>query len=76
MNVGQMTGEQFDTIARMIRAREPARSAARLVLVNGLTQAEAARTHKMEPNALNNAVRRYREFDRAIREAYGLNGGL
>ena len=53
-----MTGEQFDTIARMIRAREPARSAARLVLVDGLTQADAARTHKMEPNALNNAVRR------------------
>lgn len=25
-----MTGEQFDTIARMIRAREPARSALRV----------------------------------------------
>ena len=76
MNVGQMTGEQFDTIARMIRAREPARSAARLVLVDGLTQADAARLHKMEPNALSNSVRRYREFDRSIREAYGLNKGL
>ena len=71
-----MTGEQFDMIARMIRAREPARSAARLVLVDGLTQADAARAHKMELNALSNAVRRYREFDRSIREAYGLNGGL
>ena len=71
-----MTGEQFDLIARMIRAREPARSAARLVLVGGLTQVDAARAHKMESNALGNAVRRYREFDRSIREAYGLNGGL
>lgn len=70
-----MTGEQFDTIARMIRANGPSRLAARLVLVDGLTQADAAHAHKVEPNALNNSVRRYREFDRAIREAYGLNGG-
>ena len=56
-------------------AHGPSRLAARLVLVDGLTQADAAHAHKVEPNALNNSVRRYREFDRAIREAYGLNGG-
>lgn len=44
--------------------------------MDGLTQADAARLHKMEPNALSNSVRRYREFDRSIREAYGLNKGL
>ena len=70
-----MTGEQFDTIARMIRAHGPSRLAARLVLVDGLTQADAAHAHKVEPNAVDNSVRGYRVFDRAIREAYALNAG-
>ena len=67
-----MTGEEFDALARLTRAREPACSASRRVLVDGLAQADAAREAGMTPNALGNAVRRYREFDTMVRKAYGV----
>lgn len=62
--------EQFDVLARLTRAREPARSAAKRVLVDGVSQADAAREYGMTPSALGNAVRRYREFDALVRQAY------
>lgn len=65
-----MSPEQFDALARLTRAREPARIAARRVLVDGMSQAEAAREQAMSPSALGNSVRRYREFDALIRAAY------
>ncbi len=65
-----MTPEQFDALARLTRAREPARLAARRVLVDGIRQADAARERGMSASALGNSVRRYREFDALIREAY------
>ena len=67
-----MNTDQFDALARLTRAREPARTAARLVLVDGISQAEATRMHGMSPAALGNAVRRYREFDALIRKAYAV----
>lgn len=65
-----MKPEQFDALARLTRAREPARTAARRVLVDGITQAEAARESGMTTAALGNSVRRYRDFDALIRHAY------
>ena len=65
-----MTPEQFDALARLTRAREPARTAARRVLVDGICQADAAREQSMSASALGNSVRRYREFDALIRDAY------
>lgn len=65
-----MTPEQFDALARLTRAREPARTAARRVLVDGISQAEASREYGMTPSALGNSVRRYRVFDALILEAY------
>lgn len=46
-----MTPEQFDALARLTRAREPARTAARRVLVDGISQADAAREHGMSASA-------------------------
>jgi hypothetical protein len=37
-----MTGEQHAAIAQLLRSREPSRTAARLVLVDGLTPTAAA----------------------------------
>lgn len=65
-----LTPEQFDALARLTRAREPARTAARRVLVDGISQAEAAREQGMSTSALGNSVRRYREFDAQVRDAY------
>jgi hypothetical protein len=36
-----MNTDQFDALARLTRAREPARTAARLALVDGISQAQA-----------------------------------
>ncbi|WP_199856229.1 TrfB-related DNA-binding protein [Diaphorobacter sp. J5-51] len=65
-----LTPEQFDALAKLTRAREPARLAARRVLVDGISQADAARELGISPSALGNSVRRYREFDSLIRDAY------
>lgn len=65
-----MTGAEFDVLARLTRGREPARAAARLVLVEGAKQADAAREFGMTASALGNSVRRYRAFDALVREAY------
>jgi transposase-like protein len=40
------------------------------VLVDGLSQADAAREFGMTPSALGNAVRRYRAWDADARLAY------
>ena len=69
-----MTAEQFDALVKLTRARAPARVAARRVLVDGISQADAAREHGMSASALGNSVRRYREFDSLIRGAYKVKG--
>lgn len=70
MNPSLLAPEQFDVLARLTRAREPARLAARRVLVDGISQADAAREYGMSASALGNSVRRYREFDALVRAAY------
>ena len=46
-----MTPEQFDLVADLIRSREPARSAARMVLVDGMEKAAAAEVIRERANA-------------------------
>lgn len=65
-----MNGDEFDALARLTRAREPARSAARRVLVDGVRPSEAAAEFAMSLSSVSNAVTRYREFDAMIRSAY------
>lgn len=51
----------FAALAKLLQLRDgPAQNAARLVLVNGMTQADAARTVGLAPNAVHNAVARCR----------------
>ncbi|CAM3842509.1 TrfB-related DNA-binding protein [Vreelandella rituensis] len=56
-----MTPGQFATIAKLIRGdtASPSAQAARLVLVDGLAQAEAMRATGASRNAVYNAVHRY-----------------
>lgn len=65
-----MTPSQFDALAKLTRAREPARTAARRVLIDGIRPADAAREYGMSPSALGNTLRRYRLYDALIRSAY------
>ena len=56
-----MIAAQFNALAQLLRLRPgPAREAARLVLVDGMTQADAARKLDVSPNTVTNAVARAR----------------
>lgn len=62
--------EEFEIIAKLIGARDPAKAAARLVLVESSTGADAARALGISPQSVSNAVKRYRDADAGIRLAY------
>jgi DNA-directed RNA polymerase specialized sigma24 family protein len=56
-----LIAEQFDALAELLRLREGVSSqAARLVLVGGLSQAEAGRQTGLSTAGVGNAVRRVR----------------
>lgn len=66
-----MTDAQFDLLAGLLRmTSQPILTAARLVLVNGEKQADAAREAGCKPNNLARAVVAFREADAEIRAAY------
>ena len=65
-----MKAIQFDVIATLISSREPTRSAARRVLVDGLAPADAAREFDIAPNSVSNTLRRFRDADALIQIAY------
>lgn len=66
----KITADQFEVLAQLTRAREPAKTAARMVLVDGFMPADVARELDMSPQSVSNTVGRYREFDASIRAAY------
>jgi DNA-directed RNA polymerase specialized sigma24 family protein len=56
-----LTSEQFQALAELLRLREGASGqAAQLVLVSGLSQAEAGRQTGLSTAGVGNAVRRVR----------------
>lgn len=69
-----MTGEQFDALVKLMRGDSGSASnrAARRVLVDGITQAEAFRETGATRSGVSNAVRRYAEADELIRSVYGV----
>jgi hypothetical protein len=73
-NAKAITGAQFDVIAKMKGAHDPTHSnattAARLVLVDGEKAAQVCKHYQLSPQALSNAVRRYRDAHGAIIAAY------
>ncbi len=65
-----MTDKKFNALAQLLRLRTgPAREAARLVLVDGMTQADAARKLGVSPNTVTNAVARARAGLVLVRKA-------
>ena len=65
-----MTPEQFYTVARLIRSSEPAREAARLVLVDGLAPSVAARQAGVSPQSVSNSIGRVKRAHAAILQDY------
>ena len=68
--MNKFTAEQFEVLAQLTRAREPAKTAARMVLVDRLVPADVARELGMSPQSVSNVVGRYRKFDATVRVAY------
>lgn len=66
-----MTNEQFDLLTRLLRmSSKPIIAAARLVLVKGERQADAARKVGCLSNNLARAVTQIRELHENIRKTY------
>lgn len=71
--MARLTATQFDALGQLLRLRQgPARQVARLVLVEGMTQADAARKLDVSPNIVTNAVARARAGFELAKVAAGL----
>lgn len=69
-----MTPAQFEVIAKLLRSREPARTAARLVLIDGFAIKDAVAATKMLQPAVSRAVARYRKAHALILTGYPAEG--
>ena len=67
---GEMTPAQFHAVAELIGSRDPARAAARLVLVEGVHPAEAAERAGVSRTSAYNAAARVRRAHELVQAAY------
>lgn len=69
-----MTGEQFDALVKLMRGNSESAGnrAARRVLVDGITQAEAMRETGASRSAVGNAVGRYADANELMRLVYAV----
>lgn len=69
-----MTGDQYDALVKLMRGdtASTGNRAARRVLVDGISQADAMRETGATRGAISNAVRRYSEADELVRGVYGV----
>lgn len=64
---------EFAVIAKLIRSREPVKTAAMLVLVDGMSGLDAAAHTGVSPASVSNTVTRFRYADSEIRRAYQMS---
>lgn len=65
-----MTLDQFEVIAKLIRSREPVKTAAKFVLVDGMSNIDAATEMELSAQSVSNTVSRFRAAHEEIRRAY------
>lgn len=65
-----MTPVQFYAVAQSIRSRDPVRSAARLVLVDGMQQSEAVAQTGISKQRISNSVARIKAAHLLMVNAY------
>jgi hypothetical protein len=68
--IGAMNKHQFDFLARKLRSKEPAISAARLVLLHGVPPAEAAKSTGISIQSLSRSLKSFREMHTEIVNLY------
>lgn len=74
----RLTTQQYDALAQLMRAagrraESPSAAAARMVFVDGLTVADAARACKISYGAAYKAVERAEDAYRLVLQAAGVN---
>lgn len=71
-----LNGAEYDALVKLMRGSpgSAANRAARRVLVDGISQAEAMRETGVTRSTVSDAVARYEEADRLIRNAYKIQG--
>lgn len=70
ITVMKMTPQQFDLLAQLLRSKEPVTTGARLVLLHGVPNAEAARTAGATPQSVHRAAKRFDELHGEILTTY------
>jgi len=65
-----MNKHQFEFLARKLRSKEPAISAARLVLLHGVPPADAAKTTGISIQSLSRSLKSFRELQAEIVKLY------
>lgn len=65
-----MEKDRFEFLARKLRSKEPAISAARLVLVHGLSIADAVEATGIAQPSLSRSVKSFKALDAEIKEIY------
>lgn len=65
-----MTPEQFEVVADLIRSREPAKSAARMILLESVRVVDAAEATGISAASASNTATRFRAAHAKILSAY------
>lgn len=65
-----MEKDRFEFLARKLRSKEPAITAARLVLVHGLSIADAVVSTGIAQPSLSRSVKSFKALDAEIKEIY------
>lgn len=66
----ELSQEKFDVIAGLIRSRDPVRTAAMLVLVEGKSNQEAIKATGVSAASVSNTLTRFRQAHEKIEKAY------
>jgi len=72
--MSELTQEVFDVIAGLIRSRNPVRTAAMLVLVEGISNQEVSRVTGVSVASVSNTLTRFRQANEKIKKAYKVSG--
>jgi hypothetical protein len=65
-----MTKNEFDLIARLLRSKEPAITAVRMVIFDQVSNAEAARLVASTPQAVHRSTKRFMAMHKEISAAF------
>jgi len=70
--MAEVNEKQFEVLVKILRSKDPAKKAARMVLVDGRAIKDAVAETRMHQPSVSKTVKRFREKHRMIVSAYVL----